>query len=57
MKIRAKITKVSATTGKDGVTETCQIEGGGIVNQLRPFLDEHVTIEVNKVQMEIGDKL
>ena len=56
MKIRAKIVKVVATSGKDGVTETCQIEGGGIVNQLRPFLDESVTIDVQKVQLEIGDK-
>lgn len=56
MKIRAKLVKLTASTGKDGVTETCQIEGGGIVNQLRPFLDEHVTINVEKIQMEIGDK-
>ena len=56
MKITGKITKVSATTNKDGITETCQMEGRGIVNHLRTFLDEHVTIEVSKLQMEIGDK-
>jgi hypothetical protein len=56
MKIKATIKKLGATAGAKGITETVTIEGGGIVNQLRPFLEEQVLIEITKVQLEIGDK-
>lgn len=55
MKIKATIKKLGATANDKGITETVTIEGGGLVNQLRPYLDEQVQIEITKVQLEIGD--
>jgi len=55
VKIKATIKKLGATANDKGITETVTIEGGGLVNQLRPYLDEQVQIEITKVQLEIGD--
>lgn len=57
MKIKGAIVKLNARVDASGnVIEVATIEGQGIVNQLRPLMQEPLVITLEPMQLTVGSK-
>lgn len=57
MTIKGTITKLNARVDASGnVIEVVTIEGQGLVNQLRPLMQEPLIVKLEPMQLTVGEK-